>query len=117
MVGQGQPSYAIIKGRRVLVLLDTGANINMITPGCVISWGLPMGPLTDLREEGIMVDQPFDYRSGPISYVIMKVHVDRVFGYNEDQIALVVRSEFAHRIPIIFGTPSTDRVIDKLATP
>ena len=28
----------------MLVLLDTGANLNMITPKCVVALGLQMGP-------------------------------------------------------------------------
>ena len=40
------------------VLLDMGANVNMITPECVVALGLKMGPLTDLREGGITIDPP-----------------------------------------------------------
>ena len=34
------------------VLLDMGANINMIIPECVAALGLQMGPLMDLCEGG-----------------------------------------------------------------
>ena len=43
------------------VLLDMGANINMITPECMVALGLQMGPLMDLCEGGITIDQPFNY--------------------------------------------------------
>ena len=109
------------------VLLDMGANVNMITPECVVALGLQMGPLTDLREGGITIDQPFNYEGRPIGYIIMSVQIDGISSYNEDQVALVARSsaEFAHHVPIILGTPTTDRAIktlkeseiDKLATP
>ena len=48
------------------LLLDTGTNVNMITPECVVALGLQMGPLTDLREGGITIDQPFNYEGRPI---------------------------------------------------
>ena len=40
----------------MLVLLDTGANVNMITPKCVVALGLQMGLLMDLWEGGITMD-------------------------------------------------------------
>ena len=109
------------------VLLHTGANVNMITPECVVALGLQMGPLTDLHEGGITIDQPFNYEGRLIGYVIMSMQIDGISGYNEDQVALMARSsaEFAHHVPIILGTPTTDRAIralkeseiDTLATP
>ena len=108
------------------VLLDTGVNVNMITPECMVALGLQMGPLTDLCEGGITIDQPFNYEGRPIGYVIMSVQINGISGYNEDQVALMAHSsaEFAHHVPIILGTPTTDRVIvtlkeseiDRLAT-
>ena len=109
------------------VLLDTGVNVNMITPECMVALGLQMGPLTDLHEGGITIDQPFNYEGRLIGYVIMSVQIDRISDYNEDQVALMARSsaEFTHHVPIILQTPTTDWVIvtlkeskiDRLATP
>ena len=116
----------MIKGKWMPVLLDTGANVNMITPECVVALGLQMGPLTDLCEGGITIDQPFNYEGRPMGYIIMSVQIDRISSY-EDQVALMACSsaEFAHCVPIILGTPTMDRVIatlkeskiDRLATP
>ena len=53
----------------MLVLLDTGTNVNMITPECMVALGLQMGPLMDLREGGITIDQPFNYEGRLIGYV------------------------------------------------
>ena len=109
------------------VLLDMGANVNMITPECVVALGLQMGPLTDLHEGGITIDQPFNYEGRPIGYMIMSVQIEGISGYNEDQVTLMAHSsaEFAHHVPIILGTPTMDQAIktlkeseiDKLATP
>ena len=109
------------------VLLDTGANVNMITPECVVALGLQMGPLMDLREGAITIDQPFNYEGRPIGYIVMSVQIEGISGYNEDQVTLVDHSsaKFAHHVPIILGTPTMDWAIktlkeseiNKLATP
>ena len=44
--------YATIEGKRMPVLLNMGANVNMITLECVVALGLQMGPLTDVQEGG-----------------------------------------------------------------
>ena len=50
----------------------------------------------------------------PLGYVIIWVQVDRVQGYDEDQIALIIPdlSHFAKRVPIILGTPTIGRVVN-----
>ena len=59
---------------------------------------------------GITIDQPFNYEGRPIGYVIMSVQINRISSYNEDQVALMACSsaEFAHHVPIILGTPTSD---------
>ena len=109
------------------VLLDTGANVNMITQECMVALGLRMGPLMDLCKGGITIDQPFNYEGRPIGYVIMSVQINGISSYNEDQVVLMAHSstKFTHHVPIILGTPTMDRVIatlkeseiDRLATP
>ena len=126
-LGRDNVGYTMIKGKWMLVLLDMGANVNMIIPECVVALGLQMGPLTDLHEGGITIDQPFNYKGRPIGYVIMSVWINGISGYNEDQVTLVACSsaKFAHHVPIILGTPTTDWAIatfkeseiDRLATP
>ena len=94
----------------MLVLLDMGVNVNVITPECMVALGLQMGPLTDLQEGGVTIDQPFNYEGRQIGYVIMRVQIDRTSGYDEDQVALIAHSsaEFVHHVPIILGTPTMD---------
>ena len=45
----------------MLILLDMHANVNMITLECVASLGLQVGPLTNLQEGRIIIDQPFNH--------------------------------------------------------
>ena len=49
-----------------------------------------------------------------LGYVVIWVQVDRVWGYNEDQIALVIPdfSNFATRVPVILGTLTIGRVVN-----
>ena len=49
-LGRDNVGYAMIEGKGMLVLLDTGANVNMITPECMVALGLQMVPLVDLWE-------------------------------------------------------------------
>ena len=63
----------------------------------------------------------------PLGYVVIQIQLDRVWGYDEDQIALIIPdfSNFAIRVSIILGTPTIGRVVnmmkeaemDTLATP
>ena len=111
----------------MLVLLDMGTNVNMITPECMAALGLQMGLLMDLQEGGVTIDQPFNYEGQCLGYVIMRVQIDGISGYDKNQVVLVAQSstEFTHKVPIILGTPTTKQVIatlkeskiDQLATP
>ena len=126
-LGRDNVGYTMIKGNQMLVLLDMGANVNMITPECVATLGLQIGPLMDLHEGGITVDQPFNYEGQPIGYIIMRVQINGISGYDEDQVVLVAQSsaKFVHKAPITLGMPTTDQAIatlkeskiDELATP
>ena len=73
--------------------------------------GSPNGASHKIYGKGcITIDQPFNYEGRPLGYVIMRVQIDRISSYDEDQVTLVARSstEFAHHVPIILGTPTTD---------
>ena len=50
----------------------------------------------------------------PLSYVVIQVQVDRVQGYNKDQIALVIPdlSNFMAWVLVILGTPTIGQVVN-----
>ena len=50
----------------------------------------------------------------PLGYIIIWVQVDRVWGYDKDQIALIILdfSNFAVRVPIILGTCTIGQVVN-----
>ena len=49
-------------------------------------------------------------------YVVIQVQVDGVWGYDKDQISLIIpdHSNFATRVPIILGTPTIGRVVNMM---
>ena len=51
-----------------------------------------------------------------LGYIMIWVQVDRVWGYDKDQIALIILdfSNFAVRVPIILGTPTIGQVVNMM---
>ena len=91
-----------------MALLNNGAQVNTITPRYVKEHSLPMGPITDIRGSKVACIGLDNAYTRPLGYVVMRVQVDRVQGYDEDQISLIIPdfSNFAMRVPIILGTPT-----------
>ena len=107
--------YAYIDGNRTRVLLDGGSQINSITPAYAKSQGLEIGDLNDLA--GDTAGRPFQglggARSGALGYVIFRVQLEGIAGYDEEQVALVIQDDslFGRQIPIILGTPTLHRAM------
>ena len=97
-----------------MALLDNGAQINTITPKYVSDHSLQMGPITNLLGAKVTCMGLGNAYMRPLGYVIIWVQVDRVQGYDEDQIALVIPDlpKFMAQIPVILGTPTISQVIN-----
>ena len=97
-----------------MALLGNGAQINTITPKYVSDHSLQMGPITDLIGAKVACIGLGNACTRPLGYVIIQVQVDRVHGYDEDQIALVILdiSNFVAKIPIILGTSTISCIIN-----
>ena len=110
-----------------MALLDNGTQVNTVTPRYVNEHSLQVGPITDLMGSKVTCVELGNAYTRPVGYVVIWVQVDGVWGYNEDQIALVILdfSNFATRVPVILGMPTIGLVvnvmreaeIDALATP
>ena len=89
-----------------MALLDNGVQVNTITPKYIKEQSLPVGPITDLMGSKVARIGLGNAYTRLLGYIIIQVQVDRVQGYNEDQIALIILdfSNFAMRVPIILGT-------------
>ena len=116
-----------INGESCMALLDNGTQVNTIMLRYVSEHSLQMGPITDLMGSKVACMGLGNAYTRTLGYVVIWVQVDGFWGYDEDQIALVIPdfSNFATRVPIILGMPTIDQVVnvmreaemDALATP
>ena len=84
-----------------------------ITPRYIKEHSLQVGPITYLMGSKVACVGLGNTYTRLLGYVVIWVQVDGVWGYDEDQIALIIpdHSNFATRIPIILGTPTIGRVV------
>ena len=66
-----------------------------------------------LVTQGIPIHSVGGARTGPMGYVVMKVQVEGVPSYGEDQVFLVIddNSAYSRRVPVILGTPTINCVV------
>ena len=97
-----------------MALLDNGAQVNTITLRYIKEHSLPVGPITDLMGSKVVCIGLGNAYTRLLGYIVIRVQVDRVQGYDEDQIALIIPdfSNFAVRVPVILGTPTIRRVVN-----
>ena len=97
-----------------MALLDNGAQVNTIMPRYVRDHSVQVGPITDLMGSKVACVGIGNSYTRPLGYMVIWVQVDRVWGYDEDQIALIILdfSNFAARVPIILGMPTTGWVVN-----
>ena len=91
-----------------MAFLDNGAQVNTITLRYVHEHSLEMGPITDLMGSKVTCVGLGNAYTRPLGYVVIWVQVEGVWGYDEDQIGLVIPdfSKFAARVPVILGMPT-----------
>ena len=73
-----------------MALLDNGVQINTIMLGFVETHSLDVGPLSDLVGGWVACVGLGNMLTQPMGYVIIRLQVDGIQGYDEDQIALVI---------------------------
>ena len=107
-------TWCKIEDDSCLALLDTSVTINVITADYASMLDLPMGPLFDLREGFQGVKVPGNTFNGALGYVIVCIRFNKIKGYDKDQVCLVMedKSKFASRVPVILGTPTTERILN-----
>ena len=59
-------------------------------PRYVQEHSLPVGPITNLMDSKVACVGLGNSYTRPLGYAIVRVQVDRVWGYDEDQIALII---------------------------
>ena len=97
-----------------MALLDNGAQMNTIMLRYISDHSLQVGPITNLMGSKVTCVGLGNAYTRPLGYIMIWVQVDRVWGYDEDQIALVIPdfSNFVAQIPVILGTPTIGQVIN-----
>ena len=75
-----------------MALLDNGAQINTIMLKYVSDHSLQVGPITDLLGAKVACMELGNAYTWPLDYIVIWVQVNRVQGYDEDQIALVIQT-------------------------
>ena len=113
-VGSHTVAKVLVEGKLTNVLLDTGAQSNLVTPQFVKENRLSIGPLHHLAEKAVTLTGVGGLVATQIvGYTMLDIRVKGVDTYREESIALVVpdESEFAKRVPVILGTCTTGRII------
>ena len=97
-----------------MALLDNGVQINTIMPKYIIDHSLQVGPITNLMGSKVACMGLGNAYTRLLVYIVIQTQVDRVWGYDKDQIALVIPdlSNFAARIPVNLGTPTISPVVN-----
>ena len=103
-----------INGESCMALLDKGVQVNNIMLRYVKEHSLQVGPITDLIGSKVTCVGLGNTYTRPLGYLVIWVQVDGVWGYDEDQIALIIPdfSNFANRVPIILRTPNIGQVVN-----
>ena len=80
--------------------------INAMTLQFIKAHFLDVRPLSDLVNVTLSLNGFGRLLSQPFGYVIIRVQVEGVWGYDKDQMALVVPNpaDFGYQVPVILGT-------------
>ena len=97
-----------------MALLYNGAQVNTIILRYVSNCSLQVGPINDLMGSKVGCKGLGNAYTRPFGYMVIWVQVDGVWGYDEDQIALIIPdfSNFAARVPVILRMPTIGRVVN-----
>ena len=97
-----------------MALLDNGAQVNTIMLRYISDHSLQVGPITNLMGSKVVCMGLGNAYSRLLGYFVIWFQVDRVQGYDEDQIAPVILdpSNFVAQIPVILGTPTIGRIVN-----
>ena len=117
----------MIESRNVNALVDSGSQVNTITPTFVRQYGFPVLPLEDLVSHPLNLVGLGGKCTSPLRLVVLHVQVKEIAGYDENVVFLLVpdKSKFGQRVPMGLGACMIGRIInviweseiDRLSTP
>ena len=105
-----------IDGESSWALLESGLTINVVTTEFIKICCLDVGPLSDLADGTPGINGFGGVFSQPLGYIIIRVQVEGVWGYIEDQVALIIPDSivFGSQMPVTLGTPTINQIINKI---
>ena len=88
--------------------------INALTPEFVEAHSLDISPLSNLVNDTLSVNGFGRLFSQLLGYIITRVQVEGVRGYDEDQVALVIPdpTDFGSWVPVTLGTKTIKQIIN-----
>ena len=109
-------AWVRINDERCWALLDNGSMVNAVTPEFVEACFLDSSPLSDLVSSTLSVNGFCRLFTWPLGYVIIRAQVEGVWGYDEDQVALVIPdpTDFGSWVLVILGTPTINQIINAI---
>ena len=115
-IGPKNLSEAVIDGELTTCLLDNGAQLNFITPTYARQRNMNVFPLECLAKEVGNAIPPIQGIGGimvqPTGFVIVRVQIPCVTGYDEDQVAIVLDNPGMKECLIILGMPTLHQVME-----
>ena len=87
-----------------------------MTPEFVKACSLDVGPLSNLVDGTLRINGFGGLFSRPLGYVIIRVQVEGVRGYDKDQVALGITdlTAFGSRVPVTLGTPTINQIMNMI---
>ena len=98
-----------IEGRNVNVLADSGSQVNTIMPTFMQQYGFPVLLLEDLVDHPLNLVGLGGKRTSPLGFVILRMQVQEITGYDEDIVFLM---EFSRSVPLVIGTCTIGWIIN-----
>ena len=88
--------------------------VNAVTPEFIKACFLDIGLLSDLVNGTLSMNGCGRLFSKPLGYVIIRVQVKGVLGYDKDKVAMIVPdpTDFGSWVPVILGTLTINQIIN-----
>ena len=114
LVGPETQVDIVLEGCSLSALADSGSQVDMMMPEFVGAQGYPVLLLEKLVDYPLHLVGLGGQCTCPLGFVIVRLQVKEVVGYNEDVVFLVVPDEsaFARRVPLVIGTCMLECIIN-----
>ena len=99
-------------------LLDNGSTFNVVITEFVEAHSLDISPLGNLVDSTLSVNSFGRLFSQSLGYIIIRIQIKGVQGYDEDQVALVIPDpiDFGSQVPVILGTLTINQIVNVIKT-